>query len=112
MRYKLSKKRLNWRKNQTKKKKQLILSRPSPDYLEIIDHKEYWDEIKIIRHAPYGDEQINFNLYMSHKRIDSFLVIHNGYLIMGDNERPKQMGMYRALNYMASILGRKGRHNG
>ena len=110
MRYRLSEKRLNWRKNQIKKKKRLILERSKSNYPIAIDHKEFWDEINITRHAPYGNQEISFNLYMSHKRIDSCLVIHNGYLIMGNNGRPKQMGMYRALNYLANILGRKGRH--
>ncbi len=106
---KLSEKRQNWRNSQVKARIRAISDRPAPDYPDVIDHKEYWDDIEITRHTPYGEEKIHFRLQMSHKRIDSCLVIHNGYLVMGDNKRPQQMGMYRALNYIANVLGRRGR---
>jgi len=108
MRYKTSLKRKKWRNNQIEAKKRAISARSAPDYPEVINHKEYWDDIKITRHTPYGIEELAFTLFMSPKRVDSCFVMQGRCLVMGENKRPRQMGMYRALNYIANILGRKG----
>jgi hypothetical protein len=50
----MNEKRLKWRKNQTEKRKRLILERPAPDYPDKIDTREHWDEIIVRRHSPPG----------------------------------------------------------
>lgn len=109
MRYKLSKKTEKFRKNQVEARKRAIQERIAPDYPEAIDHHDYYDILTITRHAPYGIKEYKIVLHMSPKRIDCVNVKKNGLVVMGDNQRPKQMGMYRVMILIAKLLGRRGR---
>ena len=67
----MSEKRPRWRKNQTEKRKRLILERPAPDYPNRINTRDYYDEIIIRRHSPQGVKETIITLFMCPTKIDS-----------------------------------------
>ena len=101
-------KRLKWRKNQTEKRKRLILERPSPDYPKVNDPKDYWDEIVITRHTPFGDRRTEIILFMCPDRVDSHYFMRDGYMRL-ENKRPKKIGSFTVGEYIGKLLGRRGR---
>lgn len=103
----MNEKRSKWRKNQTEKRKRLILERPAPDYPDIIDHREYWDEIIIRRHSPEGTKETIITLFMCSDKIDSHYVSRDGYMRLL-NKRPKRMGSYKVGEFIGKLLGRRG----
>ena len=111
MRYKQTVKARKFRKNQVEARIRAIQEALPPDYPQDINYKDFVDEIIIIRHTPYGIEKHNITLYMSPTRVVCFLVKQGTLMIMGDNKRPRQMGAYKVGNFIATILGRRGRFN-
>ena len=107
----MSENRSKWRKNQTKKRKRLILERPAPDYPDMIDPKEYWDEVILRRHSPDGTRETIITLFMCPEKVDSHYVMWDGYMKL-DNKWPKRMGSYKIGELVGKLLGRRGRHDG
>ena len=105
----MNEKRSKWRKNQTEKRKRLILERPPPDYHDIIDHRDYYDEIILRRHSPEGVRETVITLFMCPDKVDSHYVSRDGYMRML-NKRPQRMGSYRIGGMVGKLLGRRGRH--
>ncbi|MCK5606142.1 hypothetical protein KAR91_29860 [Candidatus Pacearchaeota archaeon] len=103
----MNEKRSKWRKNQREKRKRLILERPHPDYPDMINSREYWDEIVITRHTPYGDRETKIILFMCSDKIDSHYVSRDGYMKL-INKRPKRMGSYKVGELIGKLLGRRG----
>ena len=106
----MNEKRSRWRKNQTEKRKRLILERPAPDYPDEINHQEYWDEITVTRHTPYGDRQTKIILFMCPDKIDSHYYSRDGYMRL-KNKRPHRIGSYKVGELIGKLLGRRGRHD-
>ena len=106
----MDKKRSKWRKNQTEKRKRLILERPPPDYPDMIDAKEYWDEIIIKRHSPEGIRETIFTLFMCPDKVDSHYISRDGYMRLL-NKRPVRIGSYKVGELIGKLLGRRGRFN-
>ena len=106
----MSEKRSKWRKNQTEKRKRLILERPAPDYPDEIDSREYWDKITIERHSPQGVKETVITLFMCSDKIDSHYVSRDGYMRLL-NKRPQRMGSYKVGELIGKLLGRRGRFN-
>ena len=104
----MNEKRSKWRKNQTEKRKRLILERPAPDYSDTIDAKDYWDEIVIRRHSPQGIRETTITLFMCPVKIDSHYVSRDGYMRLL-NKRPVRMGSYKVGELIGKLLGRRGR---
>jgi hypothetical protein len=100
--------RLKWRKNQTEKRKRLILERPAPDYPDQYDTKDYWDEIVITRYTPNGERKTIIELFMCPDRVDSHYLSRDGYMRL-KNKRPLKMGSYSVGEYISKLLGRRGR---
>ena len=103
----MNEKRLKWRKNQTKKRKRLILERPAPDYPDIINHRDYYDEIILRRHSPEGVKETVVTLFMCPVKIDSHYVARDGYMRLL-NKRPVRMGSYKVGELIGKLLGRRG----
>lgn len=104
----MSKKYSKWRKNQTEKRKRLILERPAPDYPDIINHRDYYDEIILRRHSPEGVRETIITLFMCPDKIDSHYVSRDGYMRLL-NKRPVRMGSYKVGELIGKLLGRRGR---
>jgi hypothetical protein len=104
----MSENRQKWRKNQTEKKRRLILERHAPDYTSTIDPKDYWDEIIIKRHSPCGTRETVITLFMCPDRVDSHYLSRDGYMKV-ENKRPKKYGSYSVGEYIGKLLGRRGR---
>ena len=103
----MSEKRPRWRKNQTEKRKRLILERPSPYYPNMIDSRDYWDKITIERHSPQGTKETVITLFMCPVKIDSHYVSRDGYMRLS-NKRPVRMGSYKVGELIGKLLGRRG----
>lgn len=106
----MSESRPKWRKNQTEKRKRLILERPAPDYPDIIEPRDYWDEIILRRHSPNETKETTITLFMCSDKIDSHYVSRDGYMRLL-NRRPKRMGSYKVGELIGKLLGRRGRFN-
>jgi len=106
----MNEKHIKLRKNQTAKRKRLILERPAPDYPDNINPLDFWDEIIVIRHTPYGDRQTNIALYMCPDKIDSHYYSRDGYMRLL-NKRPQRIGSYKVGELVGKLLGRRGRHD-
>ena len=104
----MSEKRSKWRKNQTEKRKRLILERPAPDYPDKIDTREHWDEIIIRRHSPQGVKETIITLFMCPTKIDSHFYSRDGYMRLL-NSRPVRVGSYKVGELIGKLLGRRGR---
>jgi len=104
----MNEKRSKWRKNQTEKRKRLILERPPPDYPDTIDHRDYWDEIVLRRHSPEGVRETTITLFMCSDKVDSHYVMRDGYMRL-HNKRPKRIGSYKVGELVGKLLGRRGR---
>ena len=104
----MSEKRSKWRKNQTEKRKRLILERPAPDYPDRIEPRDYYDEIIIRRHSPQGTKETIITLFMCPVKIDSHYVSRDGYMKL-INKRPKRIGSYKVGELIGKLLGRRGR---
>lgn len=100
--------RLRWRKNQTEKRKRLILERPPPDYTDMIEPRDYWDEIIIRRHSPQGVKETTITLFMCPTKVDSHFFSRDGYMRLL-NSRPARVGSYKVGELIGKLLGRRGR---
>ena len=76
----MSEKRSKCRKNQTEKRKRLILERPAPDYPKEINTREHWDEIIIRRHSPQVTKETVITLFMCPTKVDSHFFSRDGYM--------------------------------
>ena len=103
----MNEKRSKWRKNQTEKRKRLILERLPPDYPDMIDYRDYYDEIILRRHSPEGTRETVITLFMCPDKIDSHYVSRDGYMKL-INKRPKRMGLYKVGELIGKLLGRRG----
>lgn len=108
MGYKDTKRAQNFGKKMTEGRLRAILSRPAPFYPQTINHRDFWDEIIIIRHSPHGIEEIKLTAFMCPTKVDSNFVTQDGYMIL-ENKRPKRMGSYKIGILLSTILGRRGR---
>ena len=104
----MNEKRIKWRKNQTEKRKRLILERPTPDYPNAINYQEHWDEIIIRRHSSEGVRETVITLFICPTKVDSHYVMRDGYMKL-NNKRPRRMGSYKIGELVGKLLGRRGR---
>ena len=104
----MNEKRSKWRKNQTEKRKRLILERPSPDYPDRIDTRDYYDKITIERHSPQGIKETVITLFMCPTKVDSHFFSRDGYMRLL-NSRPVRIGSYKVGELIGKLLGRRGR---
>ena len=104
----MSEKRPRWRKNQTEKRKRLILERPAPDYPNRINTRDYYDEIIIRRHSPQGVKETIITLFMCPTKVDSHFYSSDGYMRLL-NSRPVRVGSYKVGELIGKLLGRRGR---
>jgi hypothetical protein len=104
----MNEKRMKRRNNQTDKRKRLILERSAPDYHEIINYQEHWDEVIVRRHSPHGIRETTITLFMCPDKIDSHYLMRDGYMKL-INKRPDRMGSYKIGEYIGKLLGRRGR---
>ena len=97
--------------NRVKKRIQNIEEGPTPDYRDNINNLEYWTEIEIKQHSPFGIKKSSIIAFMAHDRVDSSIVKVDRLFLFRDSGRGLlRMGNHRLMAWIAKhILTRYGR---
>jgi hypothetical protein len=98
--FKQSDKMKKFQINRVKARQRSIEEGPRPDYPEKTNPRDYWIEMNIKQHSPFGIKEDNITLFMAHNRCDSFHFKDGKIMLMGKKGLQK-VGAHRALAYIA-----------